>query len=93
MNEMQFDNAMWWIDIMAIQAVKQYHRWIRQKEPMEQDEMWERLMGRLNEIAATINLIARSRFGTNETRAKIEKTVEWLNNQLKAHGFRINLRG
>ena len=93
MNEMQFDNAMWWIDTMAIQTVKQYHRWMNQQAPMEQDEMWEMMMGRMNEIVATINLIARSRFGTEETKQKIGKTINWLNGQLKKHGIRINLRG
>lgn len=93
MNEQQFENAIWWIDRMALETVKEYRIWESQTEPGEMEEHYERMMGRMGEIVATINLIARSRFGTGEARAKIEKTIEWLNGHMAKHQICIRLRG
>ena len=93
MNEQQFENAIWWIDRMALEAAKEYRIWANQTEPMEQEEHFDRLMGRMKEMVETINLIARTKYATAETKAKIVKTVEWLNSHMGRHQIRINMKG
>lgn len=90
---MNIGNMLWWIDRMAIEAVKQYRKWREQKSPMDQEEEWDRLMGRLGEITEAINQIGGSKHATEENRAKIERTVEWLNSHMEQHKIRINMRG
>ena len=45
------------------------------------------------EITEAINQIGGIKHATEENRAKIERTVEWLNSHMEQHKIRINMRG
>lgn len=85
-------NIMWWIDTMAQQTVCAYSKWKSAVEPGAQNDRWEGLMGRLQEVCAAINLLIGSGMADEDLIKDIKAITKKMNGAM-GETIKIALEG